>query len=119
MNIHKNEVELGSLSLRQLRARRRRLVAALPDLGDYLAGSLVEQSRRCGKPGCRCAGGELHGPYVYLSVGKAPGRAPLVYVPQALAPLVGERVALTASVRALLADISSINLDLLARRKLE
>jgi len=119
METHKNKIELGSLSLRQLRARRRRVVAALPDLGDYLAGSLVEQSRRCGKPGCRCAGGELHGPYVYLSVGKAPGRAPLVYVPEALAPLVGERVALTASVRALLADISAINLELLARRKLE
>jgi hypothetical protein len=118
MDTHKNKVELGSLSLRQLRARRRRLVAALPDVGDYLAGSLVEQSRRCGKPGCRCAGGELHGPYVYLSVGKAAGRAPLVYVPAALAPLVGERVALTQSVRALLADISAINLELLARRKL-
>ena len=119
MDTHKNEAVLSELSVRQLRARRRRLVAALPDLGDYLAGALVEQSRRCGKPGCRCAGGELHGPYVYLSVGKAPGRAPLVYVPQALAPLVGERVALTASARALLADISSINLELLARRKLE
>src|ERR1035437_3977901 len=100
MDTHKNKVELGSLSLRQLRARRRRLVAALPDVGDYLAGSLVEQSRRCGKQGCRCAGGELHGPYLYLSVGKAAGRAPLVYVPAALAPLVGERVALTQSVRA-------------------
>ena len=119
MDTHKNKAPLGELSLRQLRARRRLLVAALPDLGDYLAGSLVEQSRRCGKPGCRCAGGELHGPYVYLSVGKAPGRAPLVYVPQSLAPLVGERVALTQSVRALLADISAINLELLARRKLE
>jgi hypothetical protein len=119
MYTHKNEAQLGELSVRQLRARRRRLVAALPDLGDYLAGSLVEQSRRCGKPGCRCAGGELHGPYVYLSVGKTPGRAPLVYVPQSLAPLVGERVALTQSVRALLADISAINLELLARRKLE
>jgi hypothetical protein len=124
MDTHKNETQLGELSVRQLRARRRRLVAALPDLGDYLAGSLVEQSRRCGKPGCRCAGGELHGPYVYLSVGKAPvgkapGRAPLVYIPAALAPLVEERVALTASVRVLLADISAINLELLARRKLE
>jgi hypothetical protein len=119
MNIYKNEAPLGELSVRQLRARRRRLVAALPDLGDYLAGSLIEQSRRCGKPGCRCAGGELHGPYVYLSVGKTAGRGPLVYVPEVLAPLVGERVALTASVRALLADISSINLELLARRKLE
>ena len=119
MNTHKNESPLSELSLRQLRARRRRLVAALPDVGDYLAGSLVEQSRRCGKPGCRCAGGELHGPYVYLSVGKAAGRGSLVYVPEALAPLVGERVALTASVRVLLADISAINLELLARRKLE
>jgi hypothetical protein len=47
MNIHKNEGPLSELSLRQLRARRQRLVAALPDLGDYLAGSLVQQSRRC------------------------------------------------------------------------
>jgi len=119
MDMHKNKSPLGELSLRQLRARRRRLVAALPDVGDYLAGSLVEQSRRCGKPGCRCAGGELHGPYLYLSVGKTAGRGSLVYVPQALAPLVGERVALTASVRVLLADISAINLELLTRRKLE
>jgi hypothetical protein len=119
MDTHKNEVALSELSVRQLRARRRHLVAALPNVEGYLAGSLVEQSRRCGKPGCRCAGGELHGPYVYLSVGKAPGRASLVYVPQTLAGLVGERVALTASVRVLLADISAINLELLARRKLE
>src|SRR5665811_12206 len=87
MDTHKNESPLSELSLRQLRARQRRLVAALPDVGGYLAGSLVEQSRRCGKPGCRCAGGELHGPYVYLSVGKAAGRGSLVYVPEALAPL--------------------------------
>jgi len=119
MDEHKKEVALSELSGRQLRARRRRALGRLPDLEGYLAGSLVEQRRRCGKAGCRCSRGELHGPYVYLSVGKAPGRAPLVYVPQALAPLVGERVALTASVRALLADISLINLELLARRKLE
>jgi hypothetical protein len=119
MITHKKEIVLGELSVRQLRARRRRLVARLPDVGGYLAGSLVEQSRRCGKPGCRCAGGELHGPYVYLSVGRAAGRRSLLYVPEALAGMVRRRVALTDSVQQLLADISAINLELLARRELE
>ena len=30
-----------------------------------LPGSLHAELRRCGKPACRCAGGHLHGPYVY------------------------------------------------------
>lgn len=119
MATHKKEIVLGELSVRQLRARRRRLVARLPDVQGYLAGSLVEQSRRCGKPGCRCVGGELHGPYVYLSVGRAAGRRCLLYVPEALAGMVRRRVALTESVQQLLADISAINLELLARRELE
>lgn len=28
--------------------------------------TLHEQWVRCGKPGCRCRAGELHGPYYYL-----------------------------------------------------
>ena len=32
-----------------------------------LSGSLTEQTRRCGKPGCRCAGGEPHGPYAFFA----------------------------------------------------
>ena len=30
-----------------------------------LPGSLQLEWRRCGKPGCRCAGGDPHGPYWY------------------------------------------------------
>ena len=120
MTVHKKDVVLGELSTRQLRARRRRLVAALPDVADYLAGSLIEQARRCGKAGCRCAsGGELHGPYVYLSVGKAGGRRGMVYVPEVLAALVRRRVLAGETVQLLLAEISAINLELLARRELE
>lgn len=119
MTTHKKDVAPSELSTRQLRARRRRLVTRLPDVADYLAGSLVEQSRRCGKPGCRCVEGELHGPYVYLSVGKASGRRSLLYVPEALASVVRRRLALTESVQQLLADISAINLELLARRELD
>lgn len=120
MDAHKKEAEsLGELSSRQLRARRRRALSRLPDLEGYLAGSLVEQARRCGKPGCRCAGGELHGPYVYLSVGKATGRRSLVYVPEALAQLVRAKMLASEDTERLLAEISTINLELLARRELE
>ena len=84
-----------------------------------MAGSLVEQSRRCGKAGCRCATGDLHGPYVYLSVGQAAGRRRLIYVPAALADLVAEKVAVSASVQQVLGEVSAINLELLARRELE
>jgi hypothetical protein len=119
MATHKNDVVLSEMSLRQLRARRRRLAAALPDVADYVAGSLLEQSRRCGKAGCRCAsGGDLHGPYVYLSVGRADGRRGMLYVPETLATLLRERVALSESVQQLLSDISAINLELLTRRAL-
>lgn len=84
-----------------------------------MAASLVEQSRRCGKPGCRCATGDLHGPYVYLSVPAATGRRGLIYVPAPLADLVAEKVAAGASMQQLLGEISAINLELLARRELE
>ena len=119
MDRHKKDVGLAELTTRGLRARRRRLVARLPDLEGFLAGSLVEQSRRCGKQGCRCAGGDLHGPYVYLSVRRPTGRGSLVYVPEALAELVRARVSLGESAQQLLAEISAINLELLARRELE
>ncbi|MHB8339801.1 MAG: DUF6788 family protein [Mycobacteriales bacterium] len=117
---HKKEPEsLGDLSSRQLRARRKRALSRLPDPQGYLAGSVVEQSRRCGKPGCRCGQGDLHGPYVYLSVGKATGRRSLVYVPEALAQLVRAKVLASEDTARLLAEISAINLELLARRELE
>lgn len=110
---------LSELSTRTLRARRRRLLERMPDLEGYVAGSLVEQSRRCGKPGCRCTTGDLHGPYVYLSAPTGSGRRGLIYVPGSLGELVAEKVAGGARVQQLLGEISVINLELLARRELE
>jgi hypothetical protein len=110
--------ELSSLSVRQLRARRRRLAATLADPQASLEGSLVSQMRRCGKEGCRCAQGELHGPYVYLSISRGADRR-LVYIPANLAEVVRRHIALTEQIEATLAAISSINLELLARRQLD
>ncbi len=111
--------DLTQLSPRQLRARRRRLARGLPDLEELLRGSLMSQERRCGKQGCRCARGELHGPYVYLSLGRGTRAPRLLYIPAALADTVRSRVGLAEEAEAALAEISAINVELLARRELE
>ncbi|MDQ6616426.1 MAG: hypothetical protein M3083_17215, partial [Actinomycetota bacterium] len=66
---------MAALSVRQLETRRRRLAKRLGEPEATLRGTLIDQGRRCGKAGCHCAQGELHGPYVYLSVGRSTGRA--------------------------------------------
>ena len=115
MNTHKND--LGGLSVRQLRARRRALAARLGDVQQVLAGTLTEQGRRCGRPGCRCADGEPHGPYAYFTP-RPGGRGRARYVPAALEDAVRRYLRRGAEVEAALAEISAINAELLARREL-
>jgi hypothetical protein len=112
---HKND--LSGSSTRALLARRRRLAARLGDVQRVLTGSLVEQTRRCGKPGCRCAAGEPHGPYAYFTA-RAAGRGRSRYVPSALVAVVRAGLARGEQVEAVLAEISAINAELLARREL-
>jgi hypothetical protein len=113
-----NKMEPASMTVRQLRARRRRLARALPDVEELIAGSVVEQGRRCGKEGCRCTTGELHGPYTYVVLARAGGRARTVYVPAGAAEAVRRGAATSAQVRAALEEISAINIELLARGEL-
>ena len=108
---------LRTLSVRQLRARRSRLARALPDVEATLRGALQRQMRRCGKGGCRCAEGELHGPYIYVSVRTDDGSR-LLYVPAEAVEAVTRRVKATGRLDAALAEISAINLELLARGEL-
>ena len=115
MNEHKNG--LAGLSTRALLARRRRLASRLGDVEHVLAGSLTEQARRCGKPGCRCATGEPHGPYAYFAP-RAGGRGGLRYVPAALADVVRRYLRAGEEAEAVLGEISQINAELLARREL-
>lgn len=82
-----------------------------------LAGSLVEQTRRCGKPGCHCAEGDPHGPYAYFAP-KTAGRGRSKYVPSNLVALVRASLARGEQIEAVLAEISAINAELLARREL-
>jgi uncharacterized protein DUF6788 len=106
------------LTVRQLRARRTRLVRQLPDLHATMYGSLQRQTRRCGEPGCRCARGEPHGPYLYLAV-RVDGRTRMLYVPATAADTITRHVAITGRIEATLAHISAINRELLARGALD
>jgi len=115
MNSHKSD--LGNLSTRQLLARRRAAAARLGDVERVLAGTLTEQTRRCGRPGCRCERGEPHGPYAYFTPRPA-GRGRARYVPAALAGMARRYLHRGEQAEAVLAEISAINAELLARREL-
>jgi hypothetical protein len=112
VNTHRND--LAALSAAELRQRRDQLVTGLPRAAAFLAGSLVEQRRRCGKEGCRCTRGELHGPYAYLSVA---GR--MIYVPAVLADAVRAHLEIARRLQETLEQISAVNLELLSRRELD
>src|SRR4030095_12017628 len=75
----------GWMTTRQLRTRRRRLARSLPDVEGLIAGSVVEQGRRCGKEGCRCATGQAHGPYTYVVLPRSGGHTRTVYIPASAA----------------------------------
>lgn len=109
--------DLAGLSVRALRARRRRLAAGLSEVETLLRGRLVRQSRRCGKPGCHCVDGELHGPYTYLSVPGSSGRPRMIYLPMDLVDPVTGRLAASGRIDAVLAEIAAINTELLLRRE--
>jgi hypothetical protein len=110
--------QINDLSVRQLLARRRRLVAGLSEPERTLRGVLLSEGRRCSSEGCRCRQGELHGPYTYLAV-YTDGRSRTIYVPQTAQAACEASVAVTQRNEAVLAEISQINLELLRRRALE
>lgn len=118
MKAYKITDDLAGFSLDQLQERRRRIAGEIPDLQAVIAGSLQEQRRRCGKEGCRCARGELHGPYLYLSL-RVGRRTRMFYVPAELAEQVRGAVRTTAAIESVLAEISTINLELLRRGRLD
>lgn len=71
--------------MKNLTERRRRIAKALPPFEEILRGSVVTRSLSCGKPGCRCAAGELHDA-TYLSVTLSGGRTEQISLPARLVP---------------------------------
>jgi Family of unknown function (DUF6788) len=66
--------------MKRLEATKARLRREIQGCSEMLQGSLVTLYRKCGKKGCRCEGGEKHGPAYYLSY-KEGGVTRMVYIP--------------------------------------
>src|SRR5205823_14539006 len=100
-----------------LRKRRNALLRQLPPLQSILSDSLIERSKRCGKPSCKCADGPGHGPKYYLSVSYPGLRPQMDYVPQESYAKTAEFLANYHQAREILEEICEINRELLRRRE--
>jgi hypothetical protein len=103
-------------SVAQMRRARARLARRLGRAGELMKGSLVMRATRCGRAGCKCAQGEKHGPYLYVSVFQE-GRTRSVYVPQHLEGEVRRWVENARHLERDVAAITWLNAGLLRRAR--
>jgi len=98
-----------TLLARMRASRLKQLVPRCPPL----AASLVTITRRCGNPRCRCASGPGH-PGLYLTLkDKDTGKTRTVYVPRDLTEEVQAWIAEHRRIKALLREITELNLALI------
>ena len=86
---------------RQVRSRLAQLLHQEP----LLIASLVSMPRVCGKPGCKCAQGELH-PGLYLSL-RIWQKRKMIHVPQSLEAKVRQCVGTYQEVWGLMEKVSA------------
>jgi hypothetical protein len=105
------------LSTLALRSRREGLTKLLPPLREVLRGSLMERYLTCGKPDCKCARGQRHGPVWYLSVTLDQSHRTGTTVPSDQVEQVRRWIENYHGVKERLEKISDINRELLRRGK--
>lgn len=101
-----------------LHRQRDAILRRLPSFGEILRGSLFERHLRCGKPRCRCAGGEGHRVF-YVGVSFAGGRTEQITVPVELLPVVRRWIDNYERWRHAVEEISRINRERLRERLIE
>jgi len=110
-------VNLSRLSALALRSRREGLTKLLPPLREVLRGSLMKRYLTCGKPDCKCARGQRHGPVWYLSVTLDQSHRTGTTVPADQIEQVRRWIENYHQVKQRLEKISDINRELLRRAK--
>ena len=104
------------LAVAEMRRRISLLARRLGRRGALLRGSVAELYVRCGRKDCRCAAGEKHGPYLYVSVFQG-RRTKSVYVPRHLEGEVRRWVENAQAVQRDVAEITRLNTELLRRAR--
>jgi hypothetical protein len=98
--------------------RRSRLIEKLTRLAEtMLQGSLSQTTRTCGKPSCRCHGGERHGPHTYLTFRNDKGHSSGVYVPATELKRFRQGVADWKRFWELATELSQLNREQLVRER--
>ena len=108
---------LSKLSTLALRRRLEGLIKQIPAHAEFLRGTLIERYLTCGKPSCKCASGERHGPFWYLSVTLDAKHRTGITVPAEKADQVRRWIGNYQDVKDRLEKISDINRELLRREK--
>ena len=94
------------------RGRRDVLLAEMATLRGLLNGSLVRRYSTCSRKNCACHSGKRHGPRLYLAV-TGDGGQRQNYVPAACADRAAEGVAQGRRLRAIVRELTALNLQLL------
>lgn len=95
-----------------LRDQRDALLAEMASLRGLLNGSLVQRYSTCSRKNCACHSGSRHGPRLYLAVTGESGQRQS-YVPAACATRAADGVAQGRRLRAIVRDLTALNLRLL------
>lgn len=114
---NKTQNPYKSVTTDTLKARRQEILDAMPDPARVMRASLITRSIKCGKPNCRCANGEGHRS-LYLS-SYYNGKTQLDSVPKAYKDKVSQCIRDYEDITAMLAELSSINLELFRRREID
>lgn len=77
MDISKVRKKIRKLSLDRFKIEMNML--RVLSRGKMLYGSVVKKYKACGKAGCKCTRGELHGPFYYLSF-KKEGKTKMIFI---------------------------------------
>ena len=96
------------------RRKRRKLSQQLSGCGQLIKGSLVPNRRRCGKPGCRCAEGELHESLAFTY--KEGGKSVLVHIPESMQDEARQAHKDYRKLKTLVEKLSKVNIELLKQK---
>ena len=92
--------------------KRDALLAEMASLRGLLNGSLVQRYSTCTRKNCACHTGERHGPRLYLAA-TGDGGQRQTYIPAAFAAHAEEGVAQGKRLRAIVREVTALNLRLL------
>jgi len=98
--------------------KRDALLTEMASLRGLLNGSLVQRYSTCSRKNCACHTGKRHGPRLYLAATGEEGQRQ-TYIPVACAAGAAEGVAQGKRLRAIVREVTALNLRLLREKPAE